>query len=231
MGFSLLQMMPPLYQALVTTTTHYPLFDLITLLESQISSDEKQEIRHYPRITLGHIILNRESWKIPAAMVPQREASETSFDYFLKMNRWRVANDLPLAGFRRIAADASENPPLPGFVKTATQSQEVVADTAEGAANTSDLKEQEKKARLQVAARRIPNTLSKPFYLHFQNYFLVSLLGTITRNLPDQAALSIEEILPMSEQHLLKHDNESYATEFVLEMSRVSEEKDQGGKP
>jgi hypothetical protein len=231
MGFSLLQMMPPLYQALVTTTTHYPLFDLITLLESQISSDEKQEIRHYPRITLGHIILNRESWKIPAAMVPQREASETSFDYFLKMNRWRVANDLPLAGFRRIAADASENPPLPGFVKTATQSQEVVADTAEGAANTSDLKEQDKKARLQVAARRIPNTLSKPFYLHFQNYFLVSLLGTITRNLPDQAALSIEEILPMSEQHLLKHDNESYATEFVLEVSRVSEEKDQGGKP
>jgi hypothetical protein len=228
MGFSLLQMMPPLYQAIVTTTTHYPLFDLITLLESQLAPDEKHEIRHYPRIALGHIILNRESWKIPATMVPQREAGETSFDYFLKMNRWRVTNDLPLAGFRRITADASENPPLPGFVKTAVQPQEIPADTDETATDISDAKDAGKKARLQVATRRIPNTLSKPFYLHFQNYFLVSLLGTITRNLPDQTALSIEELLPMPEQHLLKRNHESYATEFVLELSQMNEEKGQG---
>src|SRR6185437_8505261 len=130
-------------------------------------------------------------------------------------------------GFRRIAADASENPPLPGFVKAVPPSQ----NSAEDAANPASASEQGKKARLQVAARRIPNTLSKPFYLHFHNYFLVSLLGTITRNLPDQTALSLEEILPMPEQHLLRHDDQSYATECVLEMSQVSAEQDEGEQP
>src|SRR5262249_45936794 len=155
--FSLLQMLPPLYQALVTTTTHYPLFDLITLLESQLSFEEKQQPRHYPRIALGHVILNRESWRIPAAMVPQREAQETSFDYFLKMNRWRVANDLPLTGFRRVVADSSENPPLPGFIKPTGQPSEPsveaeesmldASDPQESASDVSDPGAQEKKAK------------------------------------------------------------------------------------
>ncbi|HET8846663.1 MAG TPA: hypothetical protein VFN35_34695, partial [Ktedonobacteraceae bacterium] len=227
MGFSLLQMLPPLYQAIVTTTTHYPLFDLITLLESQLSPEEKQQTRRYPRIALGHIILNRESWKIPAAQVPQREVGETSFNYFLKMNRWRVANDLPLEGFRRIAADSSENPPLPGFVRPAAKPQEPSTEAMEDFPDLPESNEQKQKAKLKVASRRIPNTLSKPFYLHFQNYFLVSLLGTIARNLPEQTTLSLEEILPIPDQHLLKDANQSYSTEFVLEMSQLAAQ-DQG---
>lgn len=217
MGFSLLQMLPPLYQAMVTTTTHYPLLDLIALLESQISVEEKQQPRHYPRLALGSIILNRESWKVPAAMVPQREAGETSFDYFLKINRWRVASELPLASFRRIVADANKNP-LPGFLTMEKQSSEQRAES-------SDSETPSKKVASQRSSRRLSNTLSKPFYMHFHNYFLVSLFGAITKNIPADATLSFEEVLPTPEQHLLKQGNESYASEFIFEMSMKIEKE------
>src|ERR1019366_125366 len=53
LGFSLIQMMPPLYQALVTTTTHYPIFDMVTLLETRLNAQQKKQIRHHPRAVLG----------------------------------------------------------------------------------------------------------------------------------------------------------------------------------
>src|SRR5262249_29693377 len=105
LGFSLVRMMSPLYQALVTTTEHYPKFDLLTLLETQLAAEQKKRIRHYPRVVLDHIVLNRECWKVPLEVIPVREAGETLFHYCVKLNRWRLAEGLPDTCFRRIILD------------------------------------------------------------------------------------------------------------------------------
>jgi hypothetical protein len=114
LGFSLVRMLPPLYQGLVTTTERYPRFDLLTLLEAALPADEKAHIRHYPRLVLGHIILNRECWKLPVEAIPARAAGESMFAYGVKINRWRTEVGLPCACFRRVILE-TQTPlaPLP----------------------------------------------------------------------------------------------------------------------
>jgi len=215
LGFSLIQMMPPLYQALVTTATHYPLHDIVTLLESRLTAEQKQEVRHYPRIALGHIILNRECWKIPAAMIPRREAGETAFDYFLKLNRWRSDLGLSNVGFRRVIA-ASEIEDKITFLKRLHQ---LPVTEKKQIDDEQDKQETSGKTEKGTATRHISDTLSKPFYLDFENYFLLALFNTAMKALPDEETLTIEEVLPTPGQHLLREGQESYSTEFILELS------------
>ena len=217
LGFSLIQMMPPLYQALVTTTTHYPIFDMVMLLETRLKAEQKMQIRHYPRVVLGHIVLNRECWKVPVKMIPQREPGENTFDYFLKINRWRLAEGLPTTCFRRIISDAgnqSSSQPLASAQQYGEQGQTEGINTEEnGVSSKSGIE-------TQRASHPIAKTLSKPFYVDFHNYFLLSLLNAALKSLPREMTLTFEEVLPTPEQHLLKEDQQSYATECVLELSR-----------
>lgn len=192
LGFSLVRMLPPLYQGLVTTTERYPKFDLLTLLEARLSAEQKTSIRHYPRVVLGHVILNRECWKMPVEAIPVREAGETLFAFCVKLNRWRADIGLPVACFRRVIPD-SEIP---------------LADDEPG----------EDEAREQTT-RRLEKGLRKPFYLDFRNALLLSMFHTALKAFPPGTTVTFEEILPTPEQHLLSRDGQSYATECIFELS------------
>ncbi len=217
LGFSLIQMMPPLYQALVTTTTHYPIFDMVMLLETRLKAEQKMQIRHYPRVVLGHVVLNRECWKVPVKMIPQREPGENAFDYFLKVNRWRLAVGLPTTCFRRIISDTGNqtSPHLPASAQQYGEQNRTEDISAEENSVSSKTR-----TETQRAPRPIAKTLSKPFYVDFHNYFLLSLLNAVLKSLPHEMTLTFEEVLPTPEQHLLKEDQQSYATECILELSR-----------
>jgi Lantibiotic dehydratase, N terminus len=206
LGFSLIQMMPPLYQSLVTTTEHYPKFDMVTVLEARLTPEQKRGIRHYPRIALGHVIINRECWKVPVTAIPQREAGETMFDYCLKMNRWRSNEALPEICFRRILLE-SETP----FDNSATPS------AVEEDQQASD--EEKKNAEVHHrTSSQIHKTLRKPFYLDFHNSFHLSLFNTALKAFAPETTLTFEEVLPTPEQHLLTRDGQSYATECIIEL-------------
>ncbi|HJT55957.1 MAG TPA: lantibiotic dehydratase [Ktedonobacteraceae bacterium] len=207
-GFSLVQMMPPLYQALVTTTERYPIFDIVTMLETQLSAEQKRNIRHYPRLAFGHVILNRECWKIPVGRIPQREPGETNFEYCLKMNRWRIAEGLPSTCFRRIIIETE--PPF-SYQSTAERLSEQNQSSGDGAEQHVDSHKH--------TPGQIDKTLRKPFYVDFQNGLLLSLLNTALKSLPPEMTLTFEEVLPTPEQHLLKKGAQSYATECILELS------------
>ena len=216
LGFSLTQMMPPLYQALVMTTVHYPMFDMVTLLEARLKTAQKKEPRHYPRVVFGHIVLNRECWRVPVPLIPQRDQGETMFDYFLKMNRWRVEMGLPVTCFRRIVTDTlsqltvqSLSSVLP---KSAEADERVVVENVPGQEN--------EQTEVHNPYQHTPKTLRKPFYMDFHNFFLLSLLNTLLKSLPPEATLTFEEVLPAFTQPVLQSDGQGYATECVFELSK-----------
>lgn len=198
LGFSLVRMMPPLYQGLVTTTERYPKFDLLTLLEARLSAEQKTSVRHYPRVVLGHVILNRECWKMPVEAIPVREAGETLFASCLKLNRWRADIGLPLACFRRVILE-NETPLA------------ALADDEPG--------EDEEEPAARKQGRLLEKGLRKPFYLDFRNALLLSMFQTALKAFPPGTTVTFEEVLPTPEQHLLSKDGQSYATECIFELS------------
>lgn len=210
LGFSLVRMMPPLYQALVTTTEHYPKFDLLTLLEARLTADQKKRTRRYPRVALGHIILNRACWKVPLESIPVREPGETMFDYCVKINRWRASEGLPLTCFRRVILD-TETPLAPQMDEAAALS---TTETALELSTTENKTEKRKGAAVQLA-----KGLRKPFYLDFRNAFLLSMFHTALKAFPPGTTITFEEILPAPEHHLLTREEQSYATECIFELS------------
>lgn len=70
----------------------------------------EQTIRHYPRLRIGRFVLQRETWEVPAAALPAREA-EDEFTLFLNAYSWARRLSLPREVFvrvRRTHAQASE---------------------------------------------------------------------------------------------------------------------------
>ena len=210
LGFSLVRMMPPLYQTLVTTTERYPKFDMLTLLEAQLPAEQKKRIRHYPRVTLGHIVLNRECWKVPLEAIPVREPGETMFDYCVKINRWRALEDLPVTCFRRVILD-TETPLAPQL------NDEAIPSSGDAVLESSATESQAEKQK--SAASQLDKGLRKPFYLDFRSSFLLSMFHTALKAFPPGTTLTFEEILPGPEHHLLTRGEQSYTTECIFELS------------
>ncbi len=224
LGFSVADILPPLYQTLVASTSHHPIFNLIALIEARLPEEQKQQSRHYPRIALGNAILSRETWKIPRASLPRREAGESSFDYFLKMNRWRVRSGLPLEGFRRTLSRAEHQMLMQHAYLTRLLERTEERNEHASAASTTARDEQNAISgsctisSLRARFTALQNsTIRKPFYVNFHNYFLLMLFDSAIQQLPDDHSLTFEEMLPARHQALLHCGSDDYSTEFVVE--------------
>lgn len=79
------------------------------------------DVTHYPRVQLDHLVLHREMWKIPSNLFPARNPAESSSDYFLRIHTWREKYSLPLQFFARI-----------DFMDTGTEIEEAVAGPDRG---------------------------------------------------------------------------------------------------
>lgn len=56
-----------------------------------------------PRVTYqGTVVLARRCWTVPSARLPQRLPSDSEGDYFVRVNRWRVAAGLPAEVYVRV---------------------------------------------------------------------------------------------------------------------------------
>jgi hypothetical protein len=242
MGYSLLYHMPPLYQMLIFPDQHYVEFDLISRIEGQLSPAEKTQVRYYPRISVGHAVLARECWKIPQHLLPQREAGETDFAYFLKVNRWRSALGLPLEGFSRISSRLDRTAlrleaQLEGIIgmhHTPAEGSDTVAETPSSPPGSSlssqtapanELAEHQPPdsaadGKFAFLARLTENdTVRKPLYVNFHNYLSLILFEQAIEAVEREQSLTFQEMLPTRSQHLLHRGTDSYATEFIIELS------------
>lgn len=53
------------------------------------------DIEYTPRQVQGHIVLRRARWRFPVTQIPTRNKGESEFDFFARVQRWRIAHNLP----------------------------------------------------------------------------------------------------------------------------------------
>ena len=96
----------PLYRLLETFTaveylSYYP---LITGLRNHLNdhNDAKEQnektaaISFIPRVVYeGQIVLKRKTWFVPKALLPFKQPGEGRWQYFLRVNRWRIEQNIP----------------------------------------------------------------------------------------------------------------------------------------
>lgn len=213
MGYSITMSMSPLYQTLLTPGSVHPAFDLIALVEAHLLEEHKNVIRHYPRVAIEGVVLNREMWKVPRACLPLREASESAFDYFLKVNRWRRTQGLPREVFRRAQARSEFQ------IQWQQQYLERLLEKYPSGTQGEQDSLPEKLGLLPENLQALyDDDLRKPFYVDFHNYFLVKMLGEALENLPEEQGLTFAEMLPSRQQALVQQEGREYASELIIEL-------------
>ncbi|PEU19232.1 MULTISPECIES: lantibiotic dehydratase [unclassified Bacillus (in: firmicutes)] len=104
-------LLPPFYRFLIQMTTEaQPMMSFVERFEESLDLERKMEIRHYPRIALKQIVLERETWIIPIDKVPLRQKNELPYRYMIRLNEWRKNVGLPEACFYKIQPDEENQP-------------------------------------------------------------------------------------------------------------------------
>jgi hypothetical protein len=88
-------LMPPIYRILCSLgPSLIPDFSLLSLLEIRLGAEGKQ-VRHYPRLCHGDVVIMRETWRIPQGDAsPPRESGSDLVD-FKQLRCWAQNLDLP----------------------------------------------------------------------------------------------------------------------------------------
>jgi hypothetical protein len=127
---------------------------------------------HRPRVQLGDLVLDRRSWRVPIADLPDMDGLERQdVGALAGFDRWRRARGLPRTGFFRILA-----PPPP--------------------AGERDLLSETRRWALEARTAR----LHKPHFLDTRNPFLLYVLAKQARACPD-GTLFVQECLPAVEDY------------------------------
>ncbi len=116
--------------------------------EQKLTEEEKQQVRVYPRISVGRVVVARKKWIFPRSQLVYREARDDEFSYFTRVHEWRKKWDLPDRLFFRLAAERQSEESTFSLDPQAT-------------ANTEE----------------IDFTDFKPQYLDFENPLLVRMFG------------------------------------------------------
>ncbi|TCP59062.1 lantibiotic biosynthesis dehydratase-like protein [Tumebacillus sp. BK434] len=92
-----------------------------TLTEEQ----RLQDVRVYPRVRVGQVVVSRQKWMVPRSRLIEREKKESDFEFFSRVHRWRTNLGLPSRVFIRfMPMTDAENPFAQMFEsKEAEQSQ------------------------------------------------------------------------------------------------------------
>ena len=161
-------------------------------------------IAFYPRLRFGDVILQRGIWKMSPEFLPRRAPMQSDSDYFLSVARWREENGIP----RRV------------FLTPDSFSPRGAGDEAAAEEPKGQPEKQPEQAEKSDAGREagVDQLIRKPMFVDFENFFCVMLLErVITRS---SARLVMTEMLPGREHLWFQHGDDSYVTEFILELSR-----------
>lgn len=88
--------LPPFYRFLKCFGPAFaPDWSVVDYFEA-LADPEAKEVRHYGRVVDERVVISRETWCVPAEMIPRCGAGEDEFEFYLRLRRW--ASDM---GFPR----------------------------------------------------------------------------------------------------------------------------------
>ncbi|MBV9772754.1 MAG: lantibiotic dehydratase [Gemmatimonadetes bacterium] len=206
---------PPLHQLLVRFT---PVSDLYLPLPSSpydgvpperrawredgspaptIPIDRRRSVERRPRIVVdGRVVIARGRWLVTSLLLPQREKGEGSFEFFLRVQRWRRRHGIPAEAYIRLY-------PWP----------ELESEPSEGG------EEAERRSPPRVAPKhdRASVNLTKPQYVDFRSPLLVNLFGRIASGVDSFVAV-LEERYPAAGD-LPRHGEDTFAAEQLVQVN------------
>lgn len=71
------------------------------------TSDNEQLIRHYPRLQVGNLVIQRETWCVDIAAFPEMKSTTPPYQLFKSLYLWHKENSLPRECFIRIKRESS----------------------------------------------------------------------------------------------------------------------------
>lgn len=108
LGMLVPSLTPPLFQFLMRfgEPGRYGL-PLADALEAELPEEKSSEVRRYPRVMLGRLVLKRRQWMVPTRYLPRRGPGRTDFQFMLDVRRWREQLGLPGVVFTRVSNAAA----------------------------------------------------------------------------------------------------------------------------
>ncbi|MGL5866316.1 MAG: hypothetical protein ACRCYX_10685 [Dermatophilaceae bacterium] len=61
----------------------------------RIASPSPDQVRCYPRVTIGGVAVTRRRWRVPAALLPAQRHDERPGQYHTRLNLWRLDHGIP----------------------------------------------------------------------------------------------------------------------------------------
>jgi hypothetical protein len=227
-------MRPPLYQLLLRFSPPSA-FGVLVPEEPWVGPAPTPPVIYRPRISLdGRIVIARRRWTVAPGAFPTQGSAESGADYFYRVNVWRLAFGIPEQVYVRIkplsAPESSDHasgangkpvattpdaPPdaLPNDDWTGEADPEPESGAAGSAAPAPNGAAKASPARAAQASR----DYIKPQYIDFANPLLVALFARMPVGLA-RYSVAIEERYPPQEA-LLRHGDNTFANEFVIQMS------------
>jgi hypothetical protein len=195
-------------------------------------------ITRRPRITFeGTLVLARQCWFVPGPLLPQYAQGESAFDFYVRVNQWRLDHELPREVYVRLQ-------PLPRHRTHGNDGKAEASPLSEGstevlaernsertlkAANTSPSDRTEPSEsegdspealhannRLRPKQTRGSRDLYKPQYIDFANPLLANLFGKMARGLGSFSA-TLEERYPTAKD-LPHYEGVTHAAEQIFQL-------------
>jgi Lantibiotic dehydratase, N terminus len=63
-----------------------------------------EDIERYPRVSIGHVVIQRARWVVKGARIPRRSGAEDTVGYLMRLTGWMRQNGVPPRSFVRIGS-------------------------------------------------------------------------------------------------------------------------------
>lgn len=202
-------------------------------VEDQGKEKTPEKIIYRPRILYNDVIvLSRKTWIIPFSLLPAIGNNESETDYFIRVNKWRIENNIPEEVYVRIHPLPLQQQPKtenksepkkdePEETKNETVEKKEEQKDSESKSEAVEKKDAELKTQIQENTQKKTTKMSrdfyKPQYIDFLNPLLVNLFGKLTVNLKN-FSVTIEERYPGKSQ-LPEYEGKYYSTEQIFQMN------------
>jgi hypothetical protein len=79
--------------------------DLTGELEENLPVERRTQIRAYPQVSYGSVIIARRRWFVPGALLPRQEAGQSAAEHLLAVEKWRTEHGIPARIYVAAAPD------------------------------------------------------------------------------------------------------------------------------
>lgn len=168
------------------------------------------EVIYRPRIVYDQsMVLARRRWSIPSRLFPGRTSSESEFEYFVRLSRWRHALRIPPVVYVRVMPLSTSPEPPEAHGLNPQEGESAAGDDLE----TTGKGEPDRNGR---KVRGQSRDFGKPQFIDFESPLLAELFGRLPATLDDYV-VHIEERYPEPDG-LPQVDGQRYAAELILQL-------------